>query len=238
MKIGLIQTNAIGDIIIALPIAQWYVDRGHEVFWPIDSTFIDMFQIAAPDIKFLPVEKNDGQFNYQYFLGTPKTLLANLCCDKVFILYSHLSGIEFNEGMKSTSLKFDEYKYSIAGVPFIKKWDLKINRNIGAEQHLLKQLKISKPYIVINEKAGPGQVIAEIPISDEIRENFQIIYIEPITKSIFDWIPVFENAAHIACFDSGPANLIDQLLLNTPKTLYLRSPALFTPVFASGWEFR
>lgn len=47
MRIGLVQTRGIGDIIIALPIAQSFVNDGHEVFWPIDSRFVSSFQAAA-----------------------------------------------------------------------------------------------------------------------------------------------------------------------------------------------
>lgn len=238
MKIGIIQTNAIGDIIIALPIAQWYLEKGHEVFWPIDKSFIKMFSLAAPDVNFIPVEGEEKFFTYNYFIGTPKKILENLNCDKIFTLYSHLTGIEFNEQRKANSLKFDEYKYAVSGVPFVQKWNLKISNNIEGERKLLEILKINRPYIVLNEKSGPGEVISSIKISDEIRKEFEVIHIEPLTSSLFDWIPVFKNASYIACVDSGPANLIDQLNIDVPKTLYLRSSALFTPVFGSGWQFQ
>lgn len=237
MKIGIIQTNAIGDIIIALPIAQWYLDQGHEIYWPIDVAFINMFTIAAPGINFLPIERIGGQFTYDYFIGSPEKLLQDKKCEKIFTLYSHLTGIEFHNGMKSIALKFDEYKYAVSGVPFLQKWKLRISRNPVNEQRLINKLNINQPYIVLNEKAGPGEVIAPIPIGDDLRSQFRIIHVEPLTDSLFDWIPIFENASHIACFDSGPANLIDQLNLKVSKTLYLRSSALFTPVFASGWSF-
>ena len=120
-------------------------------------------------------------------------------------------------------------------------WIARINAAVREEgmtySQFINKLNINQPYIVLNEKAGPGEVIAPIPIGDDLRSQFRIIHVEPLTDSLFDWIPIFENASHIACFDSGPANLIDQLNLKVSKTLYLRSSALFTPVFASGWNF-
>jgi len=37
MQIGLIQTRGIGDIIIALPIADFFTAKGYKVTWPIDA---------------------------------------------------------------------------------------------------------------------------------------------------------------------------------------------------------
>ena len=51
MKIGFIQTGAIGDIVIALPAAKWYVDRGCQIFWPIDSRFFDFFKTLHGHFK-------------------------------------------------------------------------------------------------------------------------------------------------------------------------------------------
>jgi len=52
--LGLIQSRGIGDIIIALPIAKYYHDRGVEVYWPIDARFLPSFQNAVDYVKFIP----------------------------------------------------------------------------------------------------------------------------------------------------------------------------------------
>jgi hypothetical protein len=46
MKIGIVQTRGLGDVVIAVPLAMWYADRGCEVLWPIDSEFIASFAFA------------------------------------------------------------------------------------------------------------------------------------------------------------------------------------------------
>jgi hypothetical protein len=53
MKIGLIQSRGLGHIIIALPIARYFVDRGNEVLWPIHEEFVPSFRHAAPYVEFI-----------------------------------------------------------------------------------------------------------------------------------------------------------------------------------------
>ena len=60
MKIGLIQSRGIGDIIIGLPIAKYFVDQGHVVLWPINEEFMSSFVNAAPYVEFLPVKRGVG----------------------------------------------------------------------------------------------------------------------------------------------------------------------------------
>jgi len=55
VKIGLIQSRGIGDIIIALPIAKYYADQGNEVYWPIYEGFVPSFTNTAPYVRWLPV---------------------------------------------------------------------------------------------------------------------------------------------------------------------------------------
>jgi hypothetical protein len=54
-RIGFIQTRGIGDIIIALPIADAFIEQGCEVYWPIDAAFVSAFAAAKPEVRFLPV---------------------------------------------------------------------------------------------------------------------------------------------------------------------------------------
>jgi hypothetical protein len=132
MKIGFVQSGAIGDIVIALPAAKWYVDRGYDVFWPIDHRYVSFFQRAAPYVNFLTVPP--GVSAYDWHLGVPKQLLADLLVDDIFTLYLRLESgsgkFEFGQPLfLPEALKFDEYKYAIADVPFSEKWNLVIHRD-------------------------------------------------------------------------------------------------------------
>ena len=56
--IGIIQPGRLGDLIICLPIANYYNSKGYYVYWPIFKQFLEMFKEAAPHINFIPVTDN------------------------------------------------------------------------------------------------------------------------------------------------------------------------------------
>ncbi len=59
-RIGLVQTRGIGDIIIALPIADFLIQQGYDVFWPIDEQIVSAFQQVKPEVNFITVIKGAG----------------------------------------------------------------------------------------------------------------------------------------------------------------------------------
>lgn len=111
MKIGFIQTGGLGDVVIAAPIAQCYIEQGHDVYWPIDSCYYRCAQMAFPEINFLEIVRSKtGFMTAEYFVGGPYVMLTELGCEQIFSLYSYLTGMSIaNEGL-ARSLKFDEYK--------------------------------------------------------------------------------------------------------------------------------
>lgn len=240
MKIGIVQTHAIGDIIIALPIAQYFIRNGCEVYWPIDDTHLEMFQKASDHkINFIPISRQECGFrSLEYFLSAPIDKLRELDCDNIFPLYNAMGehGVSFINPIYSSGLKFDEYKYAITRVPFSEKWNLVINRDYKEETKLIEKLNIREEYILLHETAGDGERV-EIAIPSNIREQYRVITISNITSSIFDWIPIYERASGIFFIDSAHANLVEQLNIGTNKHLKLRSHVSFTPVFKNGWTF-
>src|SRR5438067_4599061 len=119
-KIGIIQTAGIGDIIIALPIADFYLEQGLEVIWPIREAFVEAFRAAEPRVTFLPVPDEPHQLEQ-----IPRRLLKPYGCDHTVMLYLYLGGKMPNEAL-GKFFKFDEYKYAVAGVPFARKWELRL----------------------------------------------------------------------------------------------------------------
>lgn len=239
MKVGLVQTGAIGDIVIGLPIAKWYADRGADVFWPVDDRFVSFLQPAAPYVRFLPVNTQIfGTNTAHYFLIAPYQLLTGEGVNHIFTLYSHMSGVDLGHRNLAHALKFDEYKYAVTGVPFEEKWNLHLVRNQENESRVLERIGAHEKYTIVHETGGVGSNFTR-----EVAKDFdpavygKIVRIEEFTNSPFDWIGAFERAEHIACIDSLHANVIDQLNIRTPKSLYLRSPINFTPVFRGGWRF-
>jgi len=241
MRIALIQTSAIGDIVIALPIAHYFIKLGHQVVWPIDEIYFDFFKEAAPNIDFMPVPRaHTGVNTLAYFLTFPLSVADHFNCERKFILYSKLGDMQLGNEHLAKSLKFDEYKYAVAGVPFEQKWELEVVRNYAREQELLDRLglSLSEDYVVVQDSCGDGSQRIPIEIPQELQETCRIIPIQNLTKSPFDWIPVFERAKEMFLIDSAPANIIEQLRITTRKTLYVRSPMSHTPVFARGWFFK
>jgi hypothetical protein len=239
MKIGFIQSGAIGDVVIGLPAAKWYVDRGYDVFWPVSSSYIDFFRFAAPYVNFLnvPVELN----SFDFLLGYPRKLLSDLQVQDVFTLYVYLgsNGQRYNFGQPDNlpdSLKLDEYKYALTGVPFSEKWNLSIVRNRDAEASILESIAAHLPFSLIHE-APSGR---RRNIDQDLLENerSRIVKVSELTPSPLDWLGALEAASVIACEDSIYANLTEQTNLMNKKYLFLRSGCRDTPVFKNGWIFK
>ncbi len=237
MRVGIIQTRGMGDIVIAAPIAAYLIARGHEVFWPIDSEFLEPFSYALPDIQFLPVDKSvTGNNTAEYFIEGPKELLRDVDCEMIHVLYSHLTGYEFPYANLAQFLSFDRYKYAVAEVPFREKWNLKIRRNVEREVELFNilSLKPDDKYIVMQETGSNYKADLKSKIKND---GTRLINITPVTENFFDWLGVIEHAQEIHVIDSVYSNLIDQLGINVMKNFYSRSPIQFTPIFTSDWIY-
>ena len=239
MKIGFIQSGAIGDILIGLPAAKWFVDHGYDVFWPISSSYVNFFRLAAPYVNFLtvPVELN----SFDFLLGSPRKQLVDIGVQEVFTLYVYLgvNGERYNFGQPDNlpeSLKLDEYKYAITGVPFSEKWNLSIVRNKSAEDLVLESISAHIPFSLIHEAPSGRRrnISGDLPPNDCRR----IVRVSELTPSPLDWLAAFEEASVIACEDSVYANLTEQMNLMNRKYLFLRSGCRDTPVFKNGWIFK
>ena len=222
-KLGIIQSRGIGDIVIALPIAKHFYDQGNEIYWPICEDFVSHFEATVPWVTWMPVAvDSQGQF----FLNTPLEALATVGIteeDDVLYLYQYLSSVpERTDPDLFAMMKFDQYKYAVAGVPFARKWTLAdcILRDPAREQKLYDQLVTKPRYMVYQGKSS--DVEYEIDLSG-IEADVQRIEITELTDSIFDWLKILEGAETIVLIDSVFANLIDQLKIceGTPK-YYMR----------------
>ena len=115
MKIGLIQTRGLGDIVIALPIARYFYENNNEVFWPIDENYLASFQEIAPWVNWIGVSRDATDFFHQ----TPLDLLSEMNVERTIVLYSYLSNnLKLPNKLLQHALKFDEYKYAVSNVPF------------------------------------------------------------------------------------------------------------------------
>lgn len=203
-KIGLIQPGRIGDIIICLPIAKYFFDRGYEVVWPVQPCFASIFE-RAPYVNVIQLDSDNLSYN------SSKAFFEK---EKGFERVIDL-GIGFGKDVgpwHASKLKFDEWKYAEAGVPIEEKYKLFIRREPDQELELAKDLGLDNfraGYIVTHSMSSFGKWNFRIPDSVEIR---------PIDGyHFFDWLLTIENAFQIYCVDSSICNLVNQLGIGIGK---------------------
>jgi len=191
MKIGIIQPRGLGDLLIALPIAKHYVDEGHKVYWPICEEFWPSVRETAPWVQWIPmVTDARGEF----FYDEPMKRLKNFKCDEIICLYQALnSQKQLSQVPYFQIQKFDEFKYTKTGVPFLKKWTLGecITRNKDREQKLYDKLVSNENYAVIHTE---GSDFTCSPDLSSIPDDWQQIKITPVTECVFDWLKILEGA--------------------------------------------
>ena len=241
-KLGIIQSRGLGDLVIALPIA-WHYHKIHscEIYWPICEEFLASMTAAAPWVNWIRIETDpQGKF----FLETPLLALERVGItewDDILYLYQYLSSRpELTDPDLFAMMKFDQYKYAITDVPFIKKWELSkcIVRDKSREQALHDQVVKSERYMVYQGRAS--DVAYDIDLSS-IDPAVQQIEITAVTDNIFDWLMVLEGAEQLILIDSVFANLVDQLGLckNIPKYFMRKWDRKVdgNPVFLGEWNY-
>jgi len=234
-RLGIIQSRGLGDIIIALPIARWYHDRGCEILWPICEQFLPSVKDSVPWVGWIPITQD---LTGAFFYDTPYSVLQAQGCDEIMCLYQSLTGHpELAERPEFQIMKFDQYKYAVAGVPFQEKWRLSacITRDRDREQALKDRLtRADRPYVVLHLEGSDHRAEFDrnaIPVDWD-----QIEITADQTPSIFDWITLLAGAESIICVDSVMANLVDQLGLGDDRYFVPRSHIHLTPVLGQVWR--
>lgn len=232
MKLGIIQSRGLGDIIIALPIAKHYADQGYEIYWPVCQQFWASVKDTAPWVKWIPIpEDSRGDF----FYTEPMKRLKAFKCDETMCLYQSLNvAPELSEVPWFQIQKFDEFKYTKAGVSFLKKWTLKdcITRNPEREQKLYDRMVKQEQYAVIHSE---GSTYKFRPDTSNLPSEWQQIELTSATDNVFDWLKILEGAQALIMLDSVFSNLVDMLDLQVDKYWIPRSHIHLTPVLGSEW---
>jgi hypothetical protein len=237
MKLGIIQSRGLGDLIIALPIALYYKEHGYdEILWPICEEFMSTMTQAAPWITWIPLKTDPrGEF----FYAKAEKNLKYRDCDEVICLYQYLSNMpELSDPDLFPILKFDQYKYARAGVPFKFKQRLAecIVRDPAVEQALYDRVVTQDKYIVVHLEGSDKRV--DLDFSEAESAGYQVIEIkEGVTDNIFDWLLVLEGAEELYLLDSCFANMVDGLDMHRNKWFIRRSKMDLTPVLLSDWQY-
>lgn len=232
--LGFIQSRGLGDIIIALPIAHYYHNKGYAIHWPICEEFVSNFKDTVPWVNWIPVVTDrQGQF----FYNEPMRLLSEQGVGEAICLYQSLTGHpELATRPEFQITKFDQLKYHAAQVPFIKKWTLDqcITRNKAREQALKDQFNIQGPLALVHLEGSTHRAEFDLGL---IPSDHQIIEITSLTESVFDWLGLLESASIIVAVDSVFSNLVDQLQITEQVDCYFipRSHIHLTPVLGGSW---
>jgi hypothetical protein len=232
-KIGIIQSRGLGDLLIALPIAKHYADQGYEVYWPICETFWASVKDHSPWVKWIPIPVDA---NGDFFYAEPVKRLKAFGCTESICLYQSLNVVPELARVPWFQIQhFDEFKYTKAAVPFLKKWTLDecILRNDAREQAVYDKVVTAPNYYVTHFEGSTFKVEPDL---SHIPADWQRIDIkEGIAASVFDWIKVIEGAQAVICLDSVIANMVDQLKLDVDKYWIPRSHIHQTPVLGTEW---
>lgn len=92
--------------------------------------------------------------------------------------------------------------------------NFKMERNYDSEKLLLSKLSLPDKYIFCNINSSVGEF--DINVESDLPK----VYLQPLTDSIFDWIPVIMGAHEIHTVDSSIFHLIKQLSLPQKKIYY------------------
>lgn len=262
-KIGFVQSRGVGDIIIAMPILKWYYNRGHDVHLVCDEQYVESLSYAFPYVTFHGIHDDEknlvGNISNPYWYETPKKILEDAGCVNIIsfpyeeVKYAenlppelkHRIQGEFESRAVAANithhLNFDQFKYTIANVPFEEKWNLDLRRNLTREYDLFKRV-VKNPacYMVSHTSVNNGNINIKIDdysfFKQMYGENLQIIELEKLTDNIFDWLTVLQHATCIIAVDSSYVNLIDQLGFKNDKYFIQRSDLTFTPVLKEKWN--
>lgn len=235
-KAGIIQSRGLGDILIALPIARELARDYSEVLWPICEEFWPSVKDTAAWVHWIPLPTDKaGHFFYHEPIKRLRALGVKE--DDILCLYQSLNVIpELSQVPWFQIQHFDEFKYSKAGVPFLRKWTLRelIERDLAREQALYDRLVKADNYYVTQFK---GSNFTASPDLGHIPPDWQRIDVdEHITDSIFDWLTIIERSQALICIDSALSNMVDQMkITSTDKYWIPRSHIHLTPVLGTAW---
>lgn len=228
MKIGIIQPGRLGDLIILLPAAKYLHDQGNEVYWPIFSNYIDMFEDVIDYVNFIPVSNDIYTCVKESYDVLKEHNIANIK-DVAATFPESLATNDYVKSGDGLIEKFDEFKYRTLSIPLEEKWKLAFNRNIEKESELYNTLIEEDIYAVVNLKYSAGEIKIDFDAT-----GGQIVTVTE-DYNIFHWVKVLENATTIIMVDSSMTNLVEQLNIDCKKILLTR-PNGRLPVLKPGWR--
>lgn len=218
-RLGIIQPGRLGDIIICLPIAKYYFDRGYEVIWPVLKQHYNTFR----DIDYVQAISLDCDINN--CVSRAKEICNPIECEQLDLSFGfyNSSAASYHSDINYAK-NFVEAKYKLSNVPLHERWNLSFSRDKQREDLLYKQMVKKIDYILVHENSSQGHHFSA--------DGDNIIKVLPLEDfNIFNWMKIIENAQEIHCVDSSICNLIEsQKHLKNKIKKYIPAKQ-----FAVGW---
>lgn len=199
-KVLIQQPGKVGDILICLPIAKHYADRGYTVEWECPQEYHSLFNYTSY-VTPVPVKSGEYSKTIDISFGLNRQSSTNIAWAK----------------HKRTGQSFVTLKYELAGVDVKERYNLNYTRNEMAEDNLLMDLGINdtEPFILFHGSSDYGTPV-NIPDT-----QYRVIEFKPVKNyTIFDWRKVIEKASEIHCIDSSLANFVEVLPIDSRKVFY------------------
>ena len=226
MKVFIGQPGAFGDILVCAPIAKYYADQGHDVYWPVGTEHLSIVE----------------QFSYVNPIPLPKVaLVAHADPREVLFISRIMMGQSIAEDMGATYINLgdrpntplledetvEEKKYRIAQVPFEEKYKLSWTRNKEKEDSLFSHITPSGEYTFVHLDQSDGTSAAFQTKEDNI---VKCVPIEGY--NILDWYKVISKASTIYCIESSLQCFVDGLgdKIDDSKKFLLSKTHAFTTV--------
>lgn len=214
-RVIIAQFFGIGDIIFCQTIAQYFIDLGKEVIWPVEKEFLPQLEAAYPNITW-------GDINeYKYIDWNVKVAHIRWGTDFYFPLrWSYeIARVPFWRCMMS--------KYMILGMDW-RDWKKNAmwTRNKKKEMDLYNEfdIKPNERYAIVNPFFGSNptrsvEILSTTKCEKVIMMNAFADY------SLFDWALLLENATEIHTVSTSIIYVLEMLELKAEIiTIHIRRP--------------
>lgn len=183
------QPGKVGDIIICLPIANYYARQGYKVEWLCPDIYHPLFSYVDYVTPISRIGKGyDKEIDLSFGLDSRSSV--------------HFKWIARKPSLDS----FVTLKYELASVPLSELSNLQYHRNEKNENALFKVLGCDQmgDYILAHRSSDYGTPI-------DIPSHYPVVdFVQNGSFSIFDWRKVIEGAKEIHCIDSSLVNFADR----------------------------
>lgn len=235
MRIGIICPGRLGDIIMCLPIAKHLFDQGYEVTWPICRQY---WPSVKNYINYVNWKVIDVDFSKS--INIAKNVLKESLVKEFISLSFNIPGTQAEtEYWLGSGMRLDEYRYKLVGIDLSEKYNLSYTRQPKSELAIMKKINLGDDFRLVHKEASSYKLSYKISNADK-----KIVFVEPVTSSVFDWIQISSLASEIICIESSFSNLIEQLMWpEKKKVLFLKkghylNNGVGLPTYQTGWEMR